>query len=167
VRMQIAILTAVIATCGLMTVALAEEPDRHARLPAGIQAGLDAFELGEAQRRGRLAQQLALTDELRYWAGWPVGVNALMPYGYAGPWLPANLDYAYAFGGARPAMRPSPRGWVAPLTVFEPWPFVPGDIYGLPYLPPPPLPAARELSPPPEAPSPPPTAPAKRRPREY
>jgi hypothetical protein len=78
----------------------------------GIQAGLDAFRLAEERRQANVAMQQAVNDQARFW-------NA----------VPANLDFAYAYGfGARRVP--------VPLTVFEPWPYVPGDIYGFtPYFP--------------------------------
>lgn len=82
----------------------------------GIQAGLDAFRLAEERRQANVVMQRAVNDQARLW-------NA----------APANLDYAYAYGrGGRFGLRRGP----VPLTVFEPWPYVPGDIYGFtPYFP--------------------------------
>jgi hypothetical protein len=46
---------------------------------------------------------------------------------------PANLDYTYAYGrfGSRGWVRE--RAWFGSQTVFEPWPYVPGDIWGYTY----------------------------------
>ncbi len=91
----------------------------------GIQAGLDAFRLAEEQRQARVAQQLAQADQFKFWAGLPTSRGETIYYGYPPAYaaLPrANRDYLYAYGYGRSGYRP--------LTVFEPWPFVPGDIYG-------------------------------------
>ena len=37
----------------------------------GIQAGLDAYRLGEEKRRGGVNQQIFLNDQLRFWNGYP------------------------------------------------------------------------------------------------
>ena len=104
--------------------ALAQQPRPY----DGIQAGLDAFRLAEEQRQARVAQQLAQTDQFKFWAGLPTSRGETIYYGYSYPpayavnafWR-ANRDFAYAYGHHRHAR---------PLTVFEPWPYVPGDIYG-------------------------------------
>ena len=102
----------------------------------GIQAGYDAFQLAEEKRQINVGQQLYLNDRMRALA------TPLATYGYGyGPYLstygiaPASREYAYAYGN-------SPQGYAAarytgrPLTVFEPWPYVPGDIWGDFYTPP-------------------------------
>jgi hypothetical protein len=119
----------------------------------GIQAGLDAYELAEQGRRANLNQQLFLNNQLRYWNGFPTftappyldfspsprGAASIAsqsapvsPYstpGWATAGLPAaNLDAAYGYGYTRPFGF----GRGGPQTVFEPWPYVPGDIYGYP-----------------------------------
>jgi len=93
----------------------------------GIQAGLDAFRLAEEQRQARVAQQLAQTDQFKFWAGLPTSRGEVIYYGYPPPYAAAmypraGLDYVYAYGYGRYGYRPP--------TVFEPWPYVPGDIYG-------------------------------------
>ena len=97
----------------------------------GIQAGLDAFRLAEEKRQGAASDQLFLNDQMRFWNGYPTSRGDTIYYGYLSPAairaygydLPpaarANLDYAYAYGGVG-----------GPLAVFQPWPFVPGDIWG-------------------------------------
>ena len=115
------------AGCGLLGSSLAAQQPRPYD---GIQAGLDAFRLAEERRQFNVAQQLALNDQLKYWAGIPNVRGETIYYGAPAP--PVNLDYAYAYGPA--VVRGWRGGYVAgPLTVFEPWPFVPGDIYGYTY----------------------------------
>ena len=94
----------------------------------GIQAGLDAFRLAEEQRQAALATQLATNDQMRAWSGLPLGGTTIY-YGNRGPLPVMDLDFAYAYGYQR--FVPGPR-----LSVFEPWPFVPGDIYGYVVTPP-------------------------------
>jgi hypothetical protein len=95
----------------------------------GIQAGLDAYRLAEERRRGAIADQLYFNDEMRAWAGLPTSRGETVYYGLYGPrygyaYPPASLAYRYAYG--------VPRYGFGPLSVFEPWPIVPGDIYGYP-----------------------------------
>ena len=108
--------------------ALAQAP--AARPYDGIQAGLDAFRLAEEQRQAALANQLAVNQQMRAWAAIPLarGYTTYYSYpGYAVPALsPVDLDYAYAYGG--------PRYGFPVRTVFEPWPVIPGDIYGYTYI---------------------------------
>jgi len=128
----------------------------------GIQAGLDAYRLAEQQRQANLSQQLYRNDQLRVWNGLRPSGARTMYYGYGAPgyaaYAPAsasapastvapatgagplnaippqaNLDYAYGYGYARPfGAVATPWGG---LSVFEPWPYVPGNIYGYPYVP--------------------------------
>jgi len=97
------------ALCATLTsLALAQQVAPAPRPYDGIQAGLDAFRLAEERRQSAVALQSAMNAQFRYWP-------------------PMNLDYAYAYGPGGPApIRSAP----LPLTVFEPWPYVPGDIYG-------------------------------------
>jgi hypothetical protein len=102
----------------------------------GIQAGLDAFRLAEEQRQAAVANQLAINDQMRAWAALPPVRGYTTYYGYPGYTVPAigpaDLDYAYAYAYGFPRLRVGlPVG--AP-TVFEPWPVIPGDIYGYTYI---------------------------------
>ncbi|MGI8982569.1 MAG: hypothetical protein ACR2FY_25335 [Pirellulaceae bacterium] len=105
----------------------------------GIQAGYDAYQLGEEQRQQNIGQQVYLNDRMRAWT------TPLATYGYGyGPylstygWAPASRDYAYAYGNSPERYYPGYGSRYAdrPLTVFEPWPYVPGDIWGGFYTPP-------------------------------
>jgi hypothetical protein len=98
----------------------------------GIQAGLDAYRLAEERRQVAFAGQIAANDQVRAWAGLSTTQGATLYYGSAlgGPPL-AGLDYAYAFGGPVVGGYLRERTWFGRArTVFEPWPLVPGDIYG-------------------------------------
>jgi hypothetical protein len=106
----------------------------------GIQAGLDAYRLGEEKRQAGVSQQLLLNDQMRFWGGFPTSRGNSLYYGYGNPGLgygytspvpPANLESAYAYGGQYPWG--GARGWMPPY-VFQPWPYVAGDIYGYPYV---------------------------------
>src|SRR3954471_2743089 len=120
--------------------ATAQQPATTARPYDGIQAGLDAFRLGEEQRQGAVGQQLFLNDTMRFWNGYPTsGVSntyygymppaAIAAYGYGAPLMArANLDALYGYNGTLPwGAWQSPGG---PMSVFQPWPYVPGDIWG-------------------------------------
>lgn len=99
----------------------------------GIQAGYDAFQLAEEKRQITAGQQLDLNQRMRTWntplATYGFGYGAYYnTYGVA----PASRDYAYAHGHTAYAAGYASR----PLTVFEPWPYIPGDIWGDFYIPP-------------------------------
>jgi len=107
-------------------------PLPEARLPqfpstySPLDAGWDAYERGEQQRRGAIDRQLQLHADLAwyyslpgYWP-YPPGLETV----YSGTWGPG------LFGPRRAYRYRYPRyGY----PTFEPWPFVPGDIYGYPY----------------------------------
>jgi hypothetical protein len=130
-----------VASAGIAGVAAAQQPVVIGRPYDGIQAGLDAFRLAEEKRQVAVAQQLFLNDQMRFWNGYPTSRGetiyygypspaAMYAYGFAAPSAPlANLDYAYAYG-AGPLWGGFRRSWAGPLAVFQPWPYVPGDIYG-------------------------------------
>ncbi|MBC7852600.1 MAG: hypothetical protein IAF94_04105 [Pirellulaceae bacterium] len=105
----------------------------------GIQAGYDAYQLGEEKRQQSIGQQIYLNDRMRAWT------TPLATYGYGyGPYLstydfaPVSREYAYAYGNSPERYYPGDgsRFSVRPFTVFEPWPYVPGDIWGDLYTPP-------------------------------
>ena len=107
----------------------------------GLRAGDDAYQAAEEQRHGRLNDQLYLNDNMRARFGW-VPSGSVVWYGNAGLGYgpPVGIDYAYAYSSNRLLGRRArslyiERYWSPPLTVFEPWPYVPGDIYGY-YFPP-------------------------------
>jgi hypothetical protein len=75
------------------------------------------YGLFEAQRRDAISRQLGLQEELRAWSGLP---SRLFP-----GFRPYSLESIYA-GLNTPA---GAAAWGSP-DVFEPWPFVPGDIWG-------------------------------------
>jgi hypothetical protein len=119
----------------------AQQPTVANRPYDGIQAGLDAFRLGEEQRQANVSQQLFLNDQMRFWNGYPTsGANAIyygylspgamLTYGYGAPVMTrANLDFVYGYG-VNPAWSGWRQGATGPLSVFEPWPYVAGDIWG-------------------------------------
>lgn len=128
--------TALVAAMLLSRVAFGQQT---ARPYDGIQAGYDAYQLGEEKRQRNIGQQIYLNDRMRAWT------TPLATYGYGyGPYLstygvpPASRDYAYAYGNSPGLYYPGygSRYAARPLTVFEPWPYVPGDIWGDFYTPP-------------------------------
>lgn len=139
--------------------ALSQQPTVVARPYDGIQAGLDAYRLGEEKRQAAVSQQLFLNDQMRFWNGYPttsstvyygyLSPQAMAAYGYSGygngiasPLLTrANLDYTYAYGSGPLAGGYGPGGYgpggfgpggFGALSVFQPWPYVPANIYGYP-----------------------------------
>jgi hypothetical protein len=92
----------------------------------GIQAGLDAFRMAEEQRQGAVAVQLGQNEAQRAWAGLPSVRGSAIYYGYPVAAPMADRDFAYAYGAY--AYGPPRYG------VFEPWPLVPGDIFGGVYV---------------------------------
>lgn len=119
------ILSSIAAICG------AQEADRPYD---GIQAGLDAFRMAEERRQAVVGQQVYLNDRLRVWSTFPPigqgnywGGSSL--YGVGGP---VGWDYGYAYGNRRGARyyRESTRYLGGAQVVIEPWPNVPGSIWG-------------------------------------
>jgi hypothetical protein len=85
--------------------------------PARAQGNMSNYAQFEAQRRDAIGLQLGIQEDLRATSGLSSRLYpGLRPY---------SLDAIYA-GLATPA---GARSWGSPY-VFEPWPFVPGDIYG-------------------------------------
>lgn len=84
-----------------------------------LQAGRDAYQMAEQQRRWAIDRQLGLLDDVKRDNTW---------IGYAA----AGLPEIYAYGSPWAARRAYRRGY-GPL--FTPWPRVPGDVYGYPYYP--------------------------------
>ncbi|MEX2133855.1 MAG: hypothetical protein WEB67_06890, partial [Acidimicrobiia bacterium] len=108
----------------------------------GIQAGLDAYNMAEGRRRAEVDAQLFANDQARAWAGLPTTRGETIYYGNAYPGNayyghalpPANWEAAYAYGNRRGWSSVRERVWFSSPTVFEPWPVVPGDIYGYRYV---------------------------------
>ena len=135
------LLGSVAAPLALAQQQAAQQPAVVNRPYDGIQAGLDAFRLGEEQRQANVSQQLFLNDQMRFWNGYPTsGANtvyygylspgAMLTYGYGAPVMTrANLDFVYGYG-VNPAWSGWRQGATGPLSVFSPWPYVPGDIWG-------------------------------------
>jgi len=101
---------------------LPQFPDSYGPLDAGRDAQLR----GEAERQQAIGRQLAVQDSLAWY------------YSLPGHWpYPPGLEAAYAGPRWRapPILGPS-RAYrhYSHYPVFEPWAFVPGDIYGYPYF---------------------------------
>jgi hypothetical protein len=128
-----------LATLSLTAIARAQEV--QPRKYDGIQAGLDAYQLGEERRQANLRAQIGANDAARAASGLPTTrgetiyyYNGYSPYGVV-PW-----DAAYAYGGVYgygntvgyATTGRFGRRVVAFSAgpVFTPWPYVPGDIYG-------------------------------------
>ena len=111
-----------------------------------LDASREAYERGEARRRGAIQRQIELNDEMVWYSGHPgfervpPGLDTIYAYGHTypgrpGPRATVRLGHFGYYG--YPATRPYPRcgaGWFPPWGVFEPWPLVPGDVWGYPYV---------------------------------
>jgi hypothetical protein len=95
-----------------------------------LDAGRDAYLLGEWRRQQAIERQVRTIDRMAWYSGLPT----VTPY-------PPDLETAYAHGISldsspityRRAESAARRG-LYPPPVFEPWPVVPGDIFGYPYV---------------------------------
>ncbi len=122
------------AACLLAAAAYAEE--RAAGVDP-VAAGAQAYALAEAGRQAALAAQFDAIHVARWLGGLPPLGAAGTPWAasprLSGAWLPsagtASLEYLYAHPDGAGPRTASP--W--PRSVFEPWPIVPGDLYGWPY----------------------------------
>ncbi len=129
----------VACVCLLTAVNLNAEAQEFRNRPYdGIQAGVDAYQLAEERRQANLQAQIGTNDAVRAAAGLPTTrgetiyyYGGYSPYGGYGvtPW-----DAAYAYG-SRYSYSSFGRFGRSSVTystgpVFEPWPYIPGDIYG-------------------------------------
>jgi hypothetical protein len=111
-----------------------------------LDASRDAYERAEGKRRRAIDRQVELNDEMVWYSGHPgydrdpPGLDTIYAYGHTQGERrvgrrTVRLGFFGSFGYPHHFSHPrhgAPR--VAPWGVFEPWPFVPGDIYGYPYL---------------------------------
>jgi hypothetical protein len=98
-----------------------------------LDAGRDAYERSERRRREQIDRQLQLQEDLVWWHSWPGS------YRY-----PPSQESIYAYPPSEPlpprrVLKEPPRAYRSPTYggyshVFEPWPFVPGDIWGYPWI---------------------------------
>lgn len=111
---------------GLVGSVEAGEPMAAPRIYDGVDAAWDSHFRAEAGRRESLGRQLETNDAMAWYAGAPT----YAPY-------PPDLEtvYAYPPGAFRGIWGASPTSIYRSYPgVFEPWPLVPGDIYGYPYV---------------------------------
>lgn len=89
-----------------------------------LEAGAEAYRAQEVQRRQAIGQQLATIEDMKSRAGLASWYGGQVYY-----YRPYSLDSWYAQGAARNDRSSGPvaRSWG---TVFERWPYVPGDIWG-------------------------------------
>lgn len=129
-RSRVAVRGAVVLGVVAFSLAVAGRVRAEAPVPRvydRMDAAWDSYQRAEARRRQSLGLQLEANDAL----AWRAGAPTYAPY-------PPDLETIYAYGPPR-----AYRGglWRSPVTayrgypgVLEPWPFVPGDIYGYPYV---------------------------------
>ncbi|MGQ9574713.1 MAG: hypothetical protein ACUVUC_05305 [Thermoguttaceae bacterium] len=92
-----------------------------------VQAAWESYHRAEQERQEAIRRQLQTLDIITwYYLSPPGGVSCWvsLPAVYAGGWRRAWRD-------ASRAVYRFPR--YAPFGVFEPWPMIPGDIYGFPW----------------------------------
>jgi hypothetical protein len=104
----------------------AATPTFIARPYDGLTAGAEAYLNAEANRRQDIARQLYHVEQLTWSIGLPNRSNGAVFYRD-----PASLDSWYAYGRPSGAAYGRRLGWPS-ADVFEPWPRVPGDIFGYP-----------------------------------
>jgi hypothetical protein len=118
----------IVVVCVALAVGLGQAVVAVAAPPYdGFAAGEESYRYHEARRRQEIAGQLDTIDRLKWYAGQPIapGVPVLRD--------PPSLDYIYGTGRWS-RFGPASRGVLLGPDVFEPWPIVPGDIFGYPPL---------------------------------
>jgi len=125
-------------SCGI---AQAEEKPRPYD---GLTAGQEAHQYHETRRREQVRRHLETIDEMKWYAGLAYGEDETIYYrgepAYSARryWPSRESVYAYGRRGVYPR-----RGYpysARRLNVFEPWPFVAGDLWDRPYYHPVPQP---------------------------
>jgi hypothetical protein len=111
-----------LVSSGCAAVVAAENGDAYPRPYDGFQASAEAAQRQDLRRRGEIAMQLATIEQIKWYAGYPSSFHA-----------PPSLARVYAFGPGSAYFRRPLWSSTAPLGVFEPWPLVPGDIWGYPW----------------------------------
>jgi hypothetical protein len=95
-----------------------ESPTTESEHGQADRRGADFFRAAaESRRQSLIAEQLALT-EIGRWRSYASGAGGVVFYR-----APLSLEAAYGIAPRYPAGG-----------VFEPWPYVPGDIWGYPYV---------------------------------
>ncbi|MCR4415067.1 MAG: hypothetical protein NUV77_21825, partial [Thermoguttaceae bacterium] len=133
-RAVVAVWMAVIVAAGAARGSEAPSSPAKTEVPGrydAIDAGRDAHFRGEQERLDAIGRQIETNDQLAWRAGQPT----LYVY--------PPLDAVYAYGPRRAYRGAGAVPWLMPrygypampyLGVFEPWPLVPGDVYGYPYV---------------------------------
>jgi hypothetical protein len=119
VSLAIILAASIAVPAGAQSTSAPAQRDRGVETYDALQAGQNAYRAAEAQRQAAIDRQLQVQDEIRWYNSWAPG------YG-DGP----TLTEIYAYGSPRAYRRAQRQGY-GPL--FEPWPRVPGDIYGSSY----------------------------------
>ncbi len=120
----------ILAVCVLVPLASQSlRGEEYAEPYDGLKASEDAHRYFDARRQEAIRRQLNTIEWMRWWAGFPASPRPDTVY-YRDP---PSLDYIY---GTNRWSRLGPYGRApGPMVdIFEPWPFVPGDIYGYPFF---------------------------------
>jgi hypothetical protein len=88
-----------------------------------IQAGRDAHAYHERLRLQEVNRHLWLLDQVKWYSAWP------RSGGYFSSPAP-GLDEVYAYGTSGRTWHSRSGYAFGPRRIFEPWPYVPGDIWG-------------------------------------
>jgi hypothetical protein len=130
--MKCKLMTCVFALTALLSLAPAQEA-RAQRPYDGIQAGFDAWQLGEERRQAAVAEQLRTSDDLKFWSGLPTSRGEVLEeYLPPAPYVvPGYAEYGYEYGARGPLRRTQVRErvWVAPPAV-GPLPYGPRYTVG-------------------------------------
>lgn len=84
----------------------------------------DHYNAAEQRRRDAINRQLGTIEDMRWYNGMPPTWAGQVPYRTV-----PSLEYLYATGWSGYWYQPTTR-WYGGPDVFEPWPVVPGDIWG-------------------------------------
>jgi hypothetical protein len=106
-----------------------------------VEAGQEAHQRAEAERQAAAAGQRQLNETMRSYAGPgyvspPAGIYAVTPpfvWGPVGPRRAARYAVQSGWRYSTYVPVPPPLPVRAYRSMFEPWPYVPGDIYGYPW----------------------------------
>jgi len=89
------------------------------------QAGADATRRNDARQRQAIKLQLDTIDQMKWYSA--IGAAGFGTEYYRDP---PSLDYVYATGRWSTMGGYGPSPWRTPHDIFQPWPYVPGDIWG-------------------------------------
>ncbi len=90
-----------------------------------LEAAFAAQRYDNARGLNAVRMQLDLIEQMKWYSGLPAYESGGSVYRD-----PPSLDYIYAMGRRRARDDYGRRVWPGHPDIFEPWPYVPGDIWG-------------------------------------